>query len=65
MKFTCDVCRGEFPCDDSAESERERERELQVNFPGVTKEECLKVCDACYKVMMSTYMVPNGKYTCH
>lgn len=64
MKFTCAVCLGEFLGDDSEELEKERLAELEANFPGVQKAEWLKICDECYKVMMST-MYGEGRATCH
>lgn len=48
--FTCEMCG--IACE-STSSEDETEQELKENFPGYTKEECVPVCNRCYKIFMA------------
>jgi len=48
-EYICDYCKGVF---EFGWSEEEAEEELKKNFGDIQKDECVLVCDDCYKELM-------------
>jgi hypothetical protein len=52
--FTCAICHEEFV---SPLDSEEAVKELEENFPGIEKEDCVTVCDDCYEANVERLMV--------
>jgi hypothetical protein len=50
-EFECARCHGVFPCADM--TEEERLKELKENFGLDSPKNCSRVCDECYKIIIT------------
>lgn len=55
MKFTCGLCDQEF---EGAETEEELEAQLEKEFPGYKPEDCVRVCDPCFRLGQARGLIP-------
>lgn len=59
----CAKCGEEFePTRDETWSEEKALEELKVNFPDANKEDCVVVCDDCWKIIKPARPLYKGDY---
>ncbi|MHA1790258.1 MAG: hypothetical protein ACTSXT_13680 [Candidatus Helarchaeota archaeon] len=58
--FICEICKKQFPF--IKEKDDEAIKELNKNFPGISKEECGIVCEDCYRKIMKYPSIKKYMY---